>query len=223
MSATAVPPTTRVRSTILVVDDHPLMRSGLARLINDTSDLAVCGEAGSADEALRKVPRCQPDLVILDIAMPGRSGIELVKDLRARDSQVLLLVVSMHDEPFLAERALRAGAQGYVLKEAGAANVLKAIRQVLAGGIYVSPRIAEKLLATFSSAHPWPAPTSVANLTDREFEVFRHLAAGKCTLTIAGELRISEKTVDVHRANIRRKLGLPDNTALVAYAARWIK
>ena len=215
-------PAAKVRKRILLVDDHPLMRTGLAQLINDTPDLVVCCEAGTADEALGRVSRVRPELVTVDITMPGRGGIELIKDLHALHPQLPVLVVSMHDEQFYAERALRAGARGYIMKEAGAANVLQAIRHVLDGGIYLSPPVAAKLLSAFSAAGPRHLHSPIAQLSDREFDVFQRIGLGRNTRAIARELRLSEKTVDVHRASIRKKLGLRDSTALVAFAVRWL-
>ena len=215
-------PTAKMRKRILLVDDHPLMRVGLAQLINDTPDLVVCCEAGTADEALGRLSRVRPELVTVDLTMPGRGGIELIKDLHALYPELPVLVVSMHDEQYYAERALRAGARGYIMKEAGAANVLQAIRHVLDGGIYLSPRVAAKLLSAFSTAGPRHSRSPIAQLSDREFDVFQRIGKGRNTRAIAREFRLSEKTVDVHRASIRKKLGLRDSTALVAFAVRWL-
>jgi len=208
---------------ILLVDDHPFMRAGLAQLIERQADLAVCGEAGNPAEALRELARALPDLVLTDITMPGRSGLEFIKDLRAQHSKLVILVVSMHDEAIYAERALRAGARGYIMKEAGGENLLGAIRQVLRGETYVSPRMAAKVLDDLSARRPRGSSSPIEKLTDREFEIFRLIGQGKSTRDIAGQLHLSPKTVDVHRSHIKEKLGLTDATALVRHAVRWVE
>jgi DNA-binding NarL/FixJ family response regulator len=208
---------------ILLVDDHPFMRAGLAQLIERQADLAVCGEAGNPAEALRELARALPDLILTDITMPGRSGLEFIKDLRAQYSKLVILVVSMHDEAIYAERALRAGARGYIMKEAGGENLLGAIRQVLRGETYVSPRMAAKVLDDLSARRPRGSSSPIEKLTDREFEIFRLIGQGKSTRDIAGQLHLSPKTVDVHRSHIKEKLDLTDATALVRHAVRWVE
>lgn len=211
------------RRRVLVVDDHPFMRAGLAQLIDRQADLQVVGEAGSVADALREVHRCKPDLVLTDLTMPGRSGLEFIKDLAAAESQTAILVVSMHDETIHAERALRAGAKGYIMKEAGGEAMLAAIRQVLKGEIYVSGRMAARIVASFSSRRPRGSDSPIRNLTDREFEIFQLIGRGMSAREIAAQLNLSSKTVDVHRANIKEKLGLRDVTALVRHAVRWVE
>jgi len=208
---------------ILLVDDHPFMRAGLAQLIERQADLAVCGEAGNPAEALRELARALPDLILTDITMPGRSGLEFIKDLRAQYSKLVILVVSMHDEAIYAERAQRAGARGYIMKEAGGENLLGAIRQVLRGETYVSPRMAAKVLDDLSARRPRGSSSPIEKLTDREFEIFRLIGQGKSTRDIAGQLHLSPKTVDVHRSHIKEKLDLTDATALVRHAVRWVE
>lgn len=217
------PPEQAARKQVLLVDDHPLMRAGLAQLINRQPDLEVCGEAGDPAAANRELARARPDLILSDISMPGRSGFEFIKDLIAANSSLLILVVSMHDEVVYAERALRAGARGYVMKEAGGENLLAAIRQVLAGQIYLSPKMSAKILEDLSGRRPRGSVSPIEKLSDREFEIFQLVGLGKSTRDIAAQLNLSTKTVDVHRAHIKEKLQLTDSTALVRHAVRWVE
>jgi len=214
---------TAVKAKILLVDDHPFMRAGLAQLIDRQPDLAIAGEAENPAAAFRLVATVKPDLVLTDLTMPGRSGLEFVKDLRAQHARLAILVVSMHDEAIYAERALRAGARGYIMKEAGGENLLTAIHQVLRGEIYVSPKMAAKVLDDLSARRPRGSSSPIGKLTDREFEIFRLIGQGKATRDIAEQLHLSTKTVDVHRSHIKEKLGLSDSTALVRHAVRWIE
>lgn len=211
------------RRQILLVDDHPLMRAGLSQLINLQADLQVCGEAGDPVQASRELGRVRPDLIITDISMPGRSGFEFIKDLTAVDPGRLILVVSMHDEAVYAERALRAGARGYVMKEAGGENLLAAIRQVLSGQVYLSAKMSAKILDDLSARRPRGSASPIERLSDREFEIFQLIGSGKNTRDIATQLHLSPKTVDVHRAHIKEKLHLADSGALVQYAIRWVE
>jgi DNA-binding NarL/FixJ family response regulator len=217
--APAQPP----RKRILIVDDHPFMRAGLAQLIDKQPDLQVCGEAADPGEALRKLGQLSVDVVLTDITMPGRSGIEFIKDVQAIHPKLPMLVVSMHDEVIYAERVVRAGARGYIMKEAGGENLLFAIRQVLAGQVYVSPRVSAKILDDMSSRKPRGSNSPIEKLSDREFEIFQLVGQGKSTRDIAAQLGLSPKTVDVHRANIKEKLSLKDATALVRHAVRWVE
>lgn len=215
------PPSSRRK--VLLVDDHPFMRAGLAQLIDRQPDLTVCGEAGDPAAAMREVTRTQPDLVLSDITMPGRSGLEFIKDLKAQYPRIVILVVSMHDEAIYAERALRAGAKGYIMKEAGGENLLAAIRCVLRGEVYVSPQQSARILSDLSSRRPRGSGSPIEKLTDREFEIFRLIGQGKSTRDVAEQLHLSTKTVDVHRSHIKEKLGLKDATALVRHAVRWLE
>ena len=217
----ATPPPDRQK--ILLVDDHPFMRAGLAQLINKQADLVVCGEAGSPIEAAGVLAKTGVDLVLSDITMPGRSGLEFIKDLQAAHPGLPVLVVSMHDEMIYAERALRAGARGYIMKEAGGENLLAAIRQILAGQVYVSPKMSAKILDNLSAPKPRGSVSPIERLTNREFEVFQLIGHGKGTREIARQLGLSPKTVDVHRGHIKEKLALGDATALVRYAVRWVE
>lgn len=211
------------RRRLLVVDDHPFMRAGLAQLINQQPDLEVAGEAGNPAEAIRELARCKPDLVLTDITMPGRSGLEFIKDLHAAEPKLAVLVISMHDEAIYAERVLRAGGRGYIMKEAGGENLLAAIRQILRGEVYVSPRMAMRMMESFTRRTPRGSSSPIGQLTDREFEVFQLIGTGKSTRDIAAQLHLSTKTVDVHRGHIKEKLELKDTTALVRHAVRWVE
>ena len=212
-----------LRKKILLVDDHPFMRAGMAQLIDKQPDLMVCGEAGDPHAAIKELAATEADLVVSDISMPGRSGLEFIKDLQALHPRLPILVVSMHDEIIYAERALRAGARGYIMKEAGGDNLLSAIRQVLDGEVYVSPKMSARILDNFSGHKTRSAESPFGKLTDREFEVFQLIGLGKSTRDIAEQFNLSPKTVDVHRGHIKEKLELKDTTALARYAVRWIE
>ncbi len=206
---------------VLIVDDHPVMRDGLVFLLDSQPDIQVCNMAGSAREALDSMHRDLPDLVIADLTLPDKSGLELVKDIRALFEGVSVLVVSMHDESLYAERALRAGASGYIMKEAASENLLKAVRKVLEGGVYVSPNMAEHLIKAFSGSQADRSKSDLGLLTDRELEVFELIGQAKSNKEIASQLSISVKTVDAHKAKIREKLKLKDSNALFRYAVKW--
>jgi len=207
---------------ILVVDDHPLLREGLERVIIADPEFAVCGAAGSVQEALQLIDEAEPDLVLTDLTLPGRNGLELIKDLRATHPDLPVLVLSMHDEMIYAERALMAGARGYVMKEAAADHLLDAIRTVLAGGVFASKAVTSHFLNSFSGNSRQAKPTfPLKRLTDREMEVFELIGAGKGNPEIGQQLGISPRTVDAHRAHIREKLGLATGGELVRYAIRW--
>jgi DNA-binding NarL/FixJ family response regulator len=211
------------RKRILLVDDHPFMRAGLAQLIERQADMMVCGEAGDPAAALSALAKTSADLVITDITMPGRGGLELIKDLQALHPALPILVVSMHDEVIYAERVLRAGARGYVMKEAGGEALLAALRQVLAGQVYLSPKMSARVLDNLTARKPRGSSSPIEKLTDREFEVFQLIGQGKSTRDIASQLNLSTKTVDVHRSHIKKKLELTDVTALVRHAVRWME
>ena len=212
-----------VRRRILLVDDHPMTREGLAANFYRQSDLIVCGEASSPAEAISVLPKLKPDLLLTDMTMPGRSGVEFIKDVHAMMPDLPILVLSMHDEMLHAERALRAGARGYLMKDAGAAKVLEVIRLVLSGQSYVSPQVAARLLDAVTGRRPRGSTSPIEKLSDREFEVFRLLGSGKSTKEIAKALSLSPKTVDVHRGRIKEKLHLKDATSLLHHAVRWVE
>ncbi len=216
-------PSTEAKKNILLVDDHPFMRAGLAQLINKQPDLNVCGEAGDPSEAARELASLKVDLILSDITMPGRSGLEFIKDTLALYPQLPILIVSMHDELMYAERVLRAGGRGYIMKGAGGENLLLAIRQVLKGEVYISPRVSAKIVDQFSARKPRGSTSPIEKLSDREFEVFQLVGTGHSTRDIAERLKLSPKTVDVHRGKIKEKLQLKDATELVRYAVRWVE
>lgn len=206
--------------TIVLVEDHTLMREGLAQLVNSQSDLHVVGEAADASKGLDLVLAHRPDVAIVDITLPGRNGLELIKDIRAQVPEQIILVISMHDEALYAERALKAGAKGYIMKDADRDTFLAAIRKVLEGGFYVSDKMSAEIFASYSGGNQ-QVKGSVTRLSDREFEVFELLGQGLGTNDIAQRLGISPKTVEVHRAHIREKLEMPTGAAVVRYAVRW--
>jgi DNA-binding NarL/FixJ family response regulator len=209
---------------ILLVDDHPLLREGLGRLIDRESDLNVCGMAGTVQEALAMVESLKPDLVIADLTLPGRNGLELIKDLVATHPELPIIVLSMHDELIYAERVLRAGGRGYVMKDAPSERLIEAIRTVLGGGVFASQTVTNHFLMALSSVKGTPAPGfPLERLTDREMEVFELIGRAKCNQDIASRLGISPRTLDAHRAHIREKLGIGDGSELTRYAIRWVE
>jgi DNA-binding NarL/FixJ family response regulator len=210
------------RKQLMLVDDHPMMRAGLVQLIDKQLDLQVCAEAGNAAEAIARLATLKPDLILTDITMPGRGGVEFIKDVVAAHADVAILVVSMHEEELYAERVLRAGARGYIMKEAGGENLLTAIRQVLSGRVYVSTEMSARILEGFSAKKPRGSTSPIDRLSDREFEIFQMIGQGKGTREIAGLLHLSPKTVEVHRGHIKEKLQLKDATSLVHHAIRWV-
>lgn len=217
-----MPPKNKIaKKQVLIVDDHPMMRSGLAALIDIEPDLKVCVEADNARQALEAVAGQNFDLALLDISLPDKNGLELIKDVLALKPGLLVLVVSMHDEMLYAERVLRAGARGYIMKQEGGKKFMQAIRHVLAGQIYVSEKMSSRILEIFSGRKNQAEYSPVARLSDREFEVFQLIGQGKGTRDIAEQLHLSVKTVEVHRANIKGKLQIKTATDLVRTAVRW--
>jgi DNA-binding NarL/FixJ family response regulator len=200
-----------------------MMRVGLAQLINKQPDMEVCGEAGSPAEAMDQIPKHHPDLIVADITMKGGSGLEFIKNVLAAHGDVRILVVSMHDESVYAERALRAGACGYIMKEESAEYLVTAIQRVLDGGIYLSETMSARLLKSIANPKSRSSHSPLQKLTDREFEIFQLIGRGKTTGEIAGQLHISPRTVDVHRGQIKEKLHLKSGTALVHHAVLWIE
>jgi DNA-binding NarL/FixJ family response regulator len=209
------------KTRILIVDDHPMLREGLATLLGTQPDIDVCGEAENAAQALDLIASLQPHIVLADITLPGKSGLELIKDIAAMYPDVATIAVSMHDESIYAERVLRAGARGYVMKKEGGKRILEAIRKVRAGEVAVSEKMSAQILRTFSGRHPGLEESPVRLLTDREFEVFELIGRGLGTAQMALDLHISAKTVEVHRAHIKEKLAIKSGSELIAFAARW--
>lgn len=213
----------QAKRQVLIVDDHPIFRNGIIQLINHEPDLHVCGEICSAAQALGAVEELKPDIVVLDLSIQGTNGIELMKSIRALHPSLPALMVSMHDESIYAERALRAGARGYVMKAAPSEKVIEAIRRVLGGGIYLSEAIGGRLLDTFLNGRSTHVGSStVEQLSDREIEVFRAVGEGRGTREIARTLFLSVKTVETHRAHIKEKLQLKTAPELVRAAVEWV-
>jgi DNA-binding NarL/FixJ family response regulator len=207
-----------------LVDDHPLLREGIAALIRATSDLRISAEAGSAAEALAALAAQVPDLLLLDISLPGANGIELLKDLHVRYPLMHVLVLSMHEESVYAERALRAGANGYVMKQEPGSKVIDAIRCVLRGEVYVSPALASRMLRLFvSNKKGADTRASVERLSDRELQVYTFIGGGLSSQEIADKLKLSIKTIQTYREHIKSKLGLRNATDLVYHATHWVE
>ena len=217
MKQKPTPATTR----IAIVDDHTMMREGWRLFIETAPDLAFAWMAGDATEAVRKVDEDTPDVLVVDISLPDRSGLELIKDLRLMRPKLPMIAISMHDEKLYAQRALKAGARGYIMKSAPQKDLEQALHRVASGGIAVSPEMSDEILKAFSSGSAAEAKDPISELSDREFEVFALIGQGKNTGQIAETLRISTKTVDVHKMNIRTKLGMNETSELAYFAIRW--
>ena len=211
----------QTRKKILILDDHPITRYGLTQLINHERDLVVCGEAASASDALAAMKSAPPDLALADITMPGRSGLEFIKDMQAQHSGVPVLVMSMHDESIYAERVLRAGGRGYIMKNQGGEKLLEAIRQVLQGQVYVSKNVSAALLEAFTRQGAGGGEPTPSLLSDREFEVFQLIGQGLSTQQIGRRLNLSVKTVGTHRQHIKEKLEVRTASELMQQAVRW--
>jgi DNA-binding NarL/FixJ family response regulator len=220
-TGTRASPGTTARK-VMLVDDHPVVRHGIAQLIREEPDLTVCGEAESAPAALEVMRRERPELAVVDISLQGTNGIELIKLMRAEMPKLCILMLSMHDESLYALRALRAGARGYVMKGEAIEHLLTAMRKVLDGEIYVSPTFSERLVFKAINALEGGMGSPVDNLSDRELEVLQLLGKGFGTREIAGELHLSIKTIETHRAHIKEKLGLKDAGEMVRFAIDWV-
>ena len=208
---------------ILIVDDHPIVRSGLAQLIRGEEDLHVCGQADDAEGALRAIASHPPEIVLVDISLQDSNGIELIRAIRGTQPDLPVLVLSMHDENLYAQRALKAGAQGYVMKQEEPTTVLRAIRRVLGGDVYVSERIASRMLQQFvGSDDVGLAKTGLSRLSDRELEVFELIGRGMSSREIADKLHRSVKTIETRRAHIKRKLELRNAAELMQHAVNWV-
>src|SRR6202140_938181 len=209
------------KKRILVVDDHPIVRQGLALLINREPDLVVCGEAEEATGAMHVLASAKPDILIVDISLNGPDGIDLLKNIRNLHPTLPVLILSMHDESIYAERALRAGANGYIMKQEATEKVLVALRRILSGEIYVSDRIANSMLRHYVRGVNASEQSSVSDLTDRELEVFRLIGEGQGTRQIAEALHLSVKTVESYQAHIKDTLSLRSARELVQHAVEW--
>jgi DNA-binding NarL/FixJ family response regulator len=214
-------PVQTAKKTVLVVDDHPLMRQGLALLINQQQDMQVCGEAEEAQAAMHAIAHLHPDIMILDISLTGPDGLELLKNIRATNPDLPVLILSMHDEAIYAERALRARANGYIMKQEATEKVLIAVRRILNGDVYLSERMSNKMLQQYVGGAPSMIQSRIASLSDRELEVFRMIGEGRATREIADELHLSVKTVETYQAHIKEKLGLRSGRELIQHAIQW--
>ncbi|MGB8801284.1 MAG: response regulator transcription factor [Candidatus Acidiferrales bacterium] len=206
---------------VLLVDDHPIVRQGLGLLIDRESDLSVCGEADGAHSAFHAIETLRPDIVLLDISLNGPDGLEVLKEIRMKSGSLPVLILSMHDESIYAERAMRAGANGYIMKQEATEKVLIAIRRILQGDVYLSDRLTTTMLQQYvrGGAHTKSSP--LLNLTDRELEVFRLIGEGHGTRQIADELHLSVKTIESYQAHIKEKLALRNARELVQHAIEW--
>jgi DNA-binding NarL/FixJ family response regulator len=210
------------KKKVLIVDDHPLVREGLTDLINKEDDIEVCGWAKDIPHAIKAIKKLNPDVVTLDISLENASGLDLMKDIKARFSGLPVLVLSMHQESIYAERAIRAGAKGYITKHEATKKVIKAIRKVLEGRLYLSEPMKEKLLYSLIGKDEPDAGTSqIDRLTDRELEVFRLIGRGKETRQIAEQLCLSAKTIETYRSRIKEKLNLSSGSELLRCAFQW--
>lgn len=205
---------------VMIVDDHALVRHGLGQLISDEADLDICGEADDAQSALEQLDSLQPDLMVIDISLKNGNGIELVKQIRSHGDEIKMLVSSMHDETLFAERALNAGAQGYINKQEATEKVIDAIRCVLDGHVYLSPEMTDRLVV--GKLNRDPSQTTVERLSDRELEVFQLIGQGHSTREIAEQLHLSVKTIETHREHIKNKLSLKNGAELSRHAVQWV-
>lgn len=212
----------RPAARIMIVDDHPLVRKALAELISSEPNLEVAGEAGDVADALQQLDSCHPDLVIIDISLAKGNGLELIKQIKARDPEIKMLVSSMHDESLYAERALRAGAKGYINKQAAMDQVIEAVRQILRGGIFLSSRMSGRMLDRIIGGRGEPSLSPIETLSDRELEVFQLIGRGLTTRDIAARIHLSTKTVETYRQHIKAKLKLKNSNELVQRAVTWI-
>ncbi len=212
-----------VKTRVFIVDDHPLLRKGLGELINQQLDMIVCGEADDAPEALKAVCQIHPDLVIVDISLKSQSGIELIKNIKAVDPSIQILVLSMHEESVYALRVLKAGAKAYVMKQEVVGKVMEAIRRIRAGKVFVSERVAAQMLDQVADGNDPAHNSPIDTLSDRELEIVTRIGNGTPTREIAKGLNISIKTVESHRAHIKEKLNLVNATQLVQWCVRWVE
>jgi DNA-binding NarL/FixJ family response regulator len=221
MASTKTTPTGKYR--IFIVDDHPIFRNGLAQLINQEEDLCVHGEADDYQGAIKAVAEVKPDMVIVDITLKDMSGIDLIKEIHKLHKGIAMLVISMHDESLYAERAFRAGAKGYVMKQEASESVIQAIRQVMSGGIYTSKKMTEQILSRFIEGPKVTSASPLQTLTDREFEVFQLIGEGLGISEIGVRLHLSVKTIGTYRERIKEKLNLKNSTELLRYALNWVE
>jgi DNA-binding NarL/FixJ family response regulator len=211
------------RRRVFLIDDHTVVRNGLAELLNHTSDLQICGEAASAEEALEKIESSTPEIALVDLTLGEMTGLELIKTLKTRLPQLPLLVLSMHDESFYAERCLRAGAKGYIMKKEAIEQVEHAIRQILDGKVYLSQKMSDQFLLAVARGDAAKIGSPVNLLSDRELEVFECIGRGLGASEIARKLHLSVKTIESYQAKLKEKLNLKDSSALFQYALHWVE
>ncbi len=211
------------KAKILIVDDHPLVREGLADLVNKEKDLVVCGQAEDAYQAMEAIRELKPDMAIVDISLKETSGLELIKDIKIRHPSLPVLTLSMHEESVYAERALRAGAKGYIMKREATKKVVTAIRKVLRGQLYISEKMTTRLVRKLVDGKPEAGSSPIDRLTNRELQVFRFIGQGLATSEIAKRLHLSVKTVETYRAHLKEKLNLPDSSKLLQHAIQWVR
>ena len=211
------------KTQILIVDDHPVVRDGLTTIINHEPDMNVCGEADDACQALKTITELKPDVVVVDISLKNSDGIDLTKSITTVHPKLSVIILSVHDESVYAERALLAGAQGYLMKDVVSENIIKAIRTVLSGEIYVSNTISKKFLHQIASDNAGTTKTPIESLSDREFEIFRLIGEGYKASQIAEQLHLSTKTIETYRSRMKDKLNLSNATELLQYAIKWAK
>ncbi len=210
------------KAKILIVDDHPLVREGLADLVNKEKDLVVCGQAEDAYQAMEAIRELKPDMVIVDISLKETSGLELIKDIKIQHPGLPVLTLSMHEESVYAERALRAGAKGYIMKREATKKVVTAIRKVLRGQLYLSEKMMTRLVRKFVDGKPEAGTSPIDCLTDRELEVFSLLGRGNGTRQISEQLHLSVKTIETYRSRIKEKLNLTSASELLQHAFQWV-
>lgn len=213
----------KLKSRVLVVDDHPIVRRGLSDLINKEDDLSVCGDAADVHSALKSVALLKPDVAVVDISLQDSNGLELVKTLKTRFPKLPTLVLSMHDESLYAERALRAGAKGYLMKQEAPEMVVQSLRRILSGEIYVSEKMSSKLLSKMAGGGAGLSDSPLERLSDRELEVFQMIGQGLRTRQIAEKLCLSVKTIESYREHIKEKLSLENSTELFQHALHWVQ
>ena len=208
---------------VFIVDDHPVVRDGLTTIINHERDMNVCGEADDAHQAFKAVTELKPNVVVVDISLKSTDGIELTKNIKARYPNLFVIILSVHDESVYAERALLAGAQAYLMKDAVSENIIKAIRTVLNGEIFVSNTISKKFLHKIARDKTGTNKTPIEKLSDREFEIFRLISQGYKASQIANQLHLSTKTIETYRSRIKEKLNLANAAELLRYSIKWAK
>ncbi len=206
---------------VLIVEDHPIYRMGLIELINAQQDMEVCGQAEEVPEARRRFSELAPDMVVVDLALKGSSGLELIKEINASKQPARVLVLSMHDESIHAQRCIAAGASGYIMKQEASQSVVKAIRHIMGGNYYVSERIMTQLLNRMRGENAHLPESPIENLTNRELEIFQYIGQGFTPSRIARQLNLSVKTVGTHKERIKEKMGLKDSAELVRFAVLW--